>query len=302
MRVAVTGASGLIGRALTAELRAAGHSVTRLVRSRAAASSADTVWWNPTRGEIDAVRLDGHDAVFHYAGESLFGVWTAAKKQRILNSRVAGTGLLARTLAALQHPPTALVCASGVNVYGDRPGETVDETSPPGTGFLADVVQAWEGAAEPARRAGIPTAHLRQGVVLARDGGMLPLILPLFRLGLGGNIGSGTQPFAWVALDDAVGAALHVLEHRLDGPVNVVAPERVSFHGFTSSLGRVLHRPVVFGVPAWAARLAPGNFADELLLAGADVLPRRLQESGYEFRHPTLEPVLRSAARAPGVG
>jgi uncharacterized protein len=298
MRVAVTGASGLIGRALTAQLQGAGHSVTRLVRSREAAASADTIWWSPARGEIDAASLGGHDAVFHLAGESLFGVWTAAKKRRILRSRVDGTDLLARTLAALQDPPAALVCASGVNVYGNRPGETVDEASPPGTGFLADVVQAWEAAAEPARQAGIRTVHMRQGVVLAANGGMLPLILPLFRLGLGGSIGRGTQPFAWVALDDAVGAAVHALGRRLEGPVNVVAPQHVSFLEFTRTLGRVLRRPTVFAVPAWLARMAPGGFADELVLAGADVMSRRLQESGYEFRWPELEPALRAAAGA----
>ncbi len=297
MRVAVTGSSGLIGRALVAALHERGVEVTRVVRSLEAATRPGTVWWRPSRGEIDDAGLEGHDAVYHLAGESLFGFWTVAKKRRIRDSRVQGTGLLARTLAALDRPPTALIAASGVNYYGSRPAaETVDESALPGTGFLPRVCVEWEGAARPAADAGIRVVHLRQGVVLDRNGGALRLALPIFRLGLGGRIGSGRQPFSWVSLDDAVGAALHALDHAdLAGPVNVVSPEPATFNDFVEALGRVLDRPTPFVVPAVVARLAAADLAEELLLTGATALPKRLLDTGYRFRHPGLDDALRSA-------
>lgn len=295
MRIALTGASGLLGQALRADLTAAGHRVTRLVRSREAAGAADAVYWSPARGDIDGAGLEDHDGVVHLAGESIFGVWTPARKARIRDSRVQGTALLARTLAALERPPRVLVSASGVNYYGDRPHATVDESTPPGQGFLADVAVAWERAAEPAAEAGIRTVWLRSGIVLSPRGGMLALLAPLFRLGLGGRVGAGRQPMPWITLPDSVSIALRALNDAgLQGPVNVVAPDRVSFRDFVATLARVLHRPAPFVLPAALARLAPGGMADELILAGADVLPRRLQEIGYPFIHPRLEPALRA--------
>lgn len=295
MRVAITGSGGLIGSALAARLRADGHDVTRLVRDRRQAGAPGSVYWDPARGRIDAAGLEGHDVVIHLAGESLVGLWTERKKARIRDSRVRGTALVAEALAGLARPPGVLLSASAIGYYGARPPEeAVDEATPPGSGFLAETARAWEAAAEPARAAGIRVVHPRFGLVLSPRGGALAAMLPVFRLGLGGSLGGGTQVWSWIALDDVVEAALHVLRtDALAGPVNFTAPEPVSNAEFTRVLGLVLRRPAPFSVPTFAARLAAGEMAQEMLLTGARVLPRRLLESGYRFRFPTLEPALR---------
>jgi uncharacterized protein len=299
-RIAITGASGLIGRALAQELAAAGQQVTRVVRRRA---EAGEVSWDPAGGRIDAAGLEGHDAVVHLAGESLAGDnpftgrWTAARKRRIQASRVEGTTLLAGALAQLERPPGVLVTASGIGVYGDRdPAEEVTEEAAPGSGFLAELAQAWEGAAAPAVSAGIRVAHARTGVVLDAAGGALPALLPVFRFGLGGRLGDGRQAWSWIALEDTVAAYRHILDtDGLHGPVNVVAPEGVSNREFTRTLARVLRRPAPWVVPAPALRLLVGEMADEMLLTGARAVPARLLASGFRFRYPRLEPALRAA-------
>lgn len=274
-------------------LRAGGHTVTRVVRSYSGLPHGErAVVWHPSEGRIEAAGLEGHDVVIHLAGESLAGLWTDGKKRRIMDSRVQGTSLLARTLAALDSPPRLLITASGTNIYppGSQP---VDERTPGGEGFLPDVVRAWEGAADPARDAGIRVVHCRFGNVLSPDGGLLEILLPLARMGLLAQFGSGRQPWPWVARQEIGPAMLHVVEHpEISGPVNVVAPEIVTNAQFTDAVAAAVSRPRLLTVPGFLARLAPGNMADELLLAGAAVRPRVLQESGYDFRHPLLAPAL----------
>lgn len=312
MRIAITGSTGLIGAALVDALVGAGHDVVRLRRSRDAVRGApDSAYWDPARGEIDAAGLEGAEAVIHLAGEPIAGLWTRDKKWRIRESRVRGTDLLSRTLARLDRPPRVLLSASGVNYYGDRdPDEPLEEVSPPGTGFMADVAQDWEAATAPAAEAGIRVVRMRTGVVLSARGGMLGALLPLFRLGLGGRVGSGRQVVSWIALDDVVGAALHVLGAgptaagstgaELSGPVNFVSPGPVTNAEFVDTLGRVLGRPTFLALPAPLARLAPGDVAEELLLASQRAVPRKLLDGGYRFAHPGLEGALRSALGADG--
>lgn len=295
MRILVSGSSGLIGSALLPFLTAGGHSVTRLVRSKRAGGDVGSILWNPQAGTIDRGALEGFDAVVHLAGENIAGGrWTAARKARIRDSRVKGTRLLATTLAGLARPPRVLVTASAVGYYGDRGDELLAEESPPGTGFLAELCREWEAAADPAREKGIRVANLRLGLVLSGTGGALPRMLPAFKLGVGGVIGSGRQYWSWIAIDDLVGAIYHALTtESLRGPVNVVAPRAVTNREFTKTLGRVLSRPTIFPLPAFAARLALGEMANELLLAGQRLEPARLVASGYKFLYPELEDALR---------
>ena len=292
MKVLISGATGMIGSALTRELESKGHQTTRLTRSP---GSADDVGWDPSAGEIDASRLEGVDAVVHLAGESIAeGRWTAERKRRILESRRQGTGLLARTIANLSEPPGVMVGASAVGYYGDRGNELLREDSGPGNNFLAEVCQVWEKAADPAREAGIRVVHTRFGVVLSPKGGALGTTLPIFKLGGGGRIGSGRQYWSWVALDDVVGSIIHALENdSVEGPVNVGSPDPLTNAEYTKVLGKVLNRPTVFPLPAPAARLMLGEIADELLLASARMEPAKLKETGYEFRYPELEDALR---------
>ena len=302
MRFAVTGSTGLIGSALVAELRTAGHSVSRVVRSSNPQAGAEhLIHWHPDRGVIDGAALEQHDAVVHLAGESLNGLWTPAKKTRIRESRVRGTELLARTLAGLTHPPRVLVCASAVGYYGNRPGnEAVDEDAPHGTGFLAKVVVEWEEAAQPAKAAGIRVANCRFGIVLSPRGGALGAMLPIFQAGLGGKLGSGEQVWSWIALPDLVRAIMHVVANTgLSGPINFTTPNAVTNGEFTRVLGHVLGRPTIFTVPAFAMRLALRGMADEMLLSGVRVLPRKLEASGYVFRYPELEVALRALLHRP---
>lgn len=297
MRVAVTGSTGLIGSEITRVLRGAGHEVTRVVRSFSGLQHGErAVVWHPNEGTIEAAGLEGHDLVVHFAGESIAGVWTEGKKRRIRDSRVRGTTLLANTLAGLREKPRALFAASAMGIYGDRPpDEEIDEQSTAGTGFMADVAQEWEASTQPAAAAGIRVVNMRFGNVMSPRGGMLPVILPLFRLGLGASFGDGTQYWPWIALDDVAPALLHVLDRSdLNGPVNFVAPHTVTNAEFTETLAAVVGRPSFLKVPGFAAKLAPGHMGDEILLSGARIVPRRLLDSGYAFRLPELKAALRS--------
>jgi uncharacterized protein (TIGR01777 family) len=294
LRIAITGASGLLGSSLTSFLTTGGHEVLRLVRSRP--TGPDEAYWNVREGEIDADALEGMDAVIHLAGENVFAPrWTAAKKQRIYESRVEGTRLLTTTLAALDDPPEVVLAASAIGIYGDRGAAWLTEASAPAEhGFLATVVRDWEAAAQPARLAGIRTVHLRIGVVLTPAGGALQLMLPPFFLGLGGPVGSGDQYVPWVALDDVIGAFYHALmTDALDGPVNVTAPHPVTMGDLTGTLGDVLSRPTLLQVPAPVLRALSGEAADEMLLSSARVAPDRLRDDGYAFAYPRLGGALR---------
>ncbi len=292
MNVLISGATGLIGSALIPELEAGGHRITRLTRSP---EGDEDVRWDPATGEVDAPRLEGHDAVVHLAGESIAeGRWTPEKKRRIMESRRQGTRLLAETLAQLPTPPGVMVSASAVGYYGDRGNELLREDSRPGSDFLAEVCKAWEAAADPAREAGIRVVHPRFGIVLSPKGGALGRTLPIFKLGGGGRIGSGRQWWSWVALDDVVGIIIHALTERsVEGPVNVGSPNPLTNAEYTRVLGKVLKRPTVFPLPAPAARLALGEVADALLLASQRMEPAKLKETGYEFRYLELEGALR---------
>lgn len=293
MRIAITGVSGFVGRALAGFFEARGDVITRVVRSYGGIPADErTVIWHPAQGRIERAGLEGQDVVVHLAGESLAGLWTRAKKRRITQSRELGTTLLARTLAALQHPPRVLCSASGMNFYGRR-AEPVAEDSPPGTGFLADVVQLWEAGTLPASNAGIRVVHMRFGNVLHPDGGILAVLAPLARVGLGAAFGSGRQPWPWIARDEIGPVILHLLDHpELTGPVNLVAPDVVTNQEFMAALGAVVGRRSYLRIPALAARLAPGGMADELLLGGARVIPGKLLASGYPFRYPELRAAL----------
>jgi uncharacterized protein (TIGR01777 family) len=292
MKVAITGASGLVGTALAAELRGKAWLVTPVSRKPV---GNGTVVWDPGSERVDLSPLDGYDALIHLAGENIASRrWTEAQKRRIRDSRVLGTRLLAEALLRLSQPPGCLISASAIGFYGDRGDESLDESSSCGTGFLAEVCRDWESACHPAAQAGIRVANLRLGVVLDRRGGALAKMLTPFRLGLGGPIGSGRQYWSWVTLQDVVGAAEHALNvETLSGPVNVVSPHPVTNAEFTRTLGRVLRRPAFLPMPAMAARMVLGEMANDLLLASARVQPRRLLESGYKFRHPDLEPALK---------
>lgn len=292
MDVLVSGATGLVGSALSDELENKGHRVISLSRSKP--SAEDTIRWDPSRRQIDSSRLEGVDAVVHLAGENIVGRWTEEKKRKIRDSRVQGTRLLAETIAGLSEKPRAMICASAVGYYGDRGNELLREESDPGDAFLSEVVVEWEAAAEPAREAGIRVANLRFGIVLSPEGGALGTTLPLFKLGGGGKVGSGRQWWSWVALDDVVGALVHALENEdVEGPVNVVAPNPMTNAEYTKVLGDVLNRPTLVPAPAPALRAVLGQVADELLLASARVEPAELKETGYEFRYPELEGALR---------
>jgi uncharacterized protein len=290
--VAITGASGLIGRALAAYLESGGHRVQRLVRPGSGRPLGDgDVAWDPEAGTVDTAGLGKADALVHLAGENLAQRWTRASKRRIRGSRVDGTALLARTLAASRRP-RVLVVGSAVGLYGARRAGAVDEGAGPGDDFLAEVVEAWEAAARPAADAGLRVAYARTAPTLDPRGGALAKMLPVFRLGLGGRLGSGQQMFPWVALDDVVGALARALrDPRLTGPFNLIAPEAVTNAGFTRALAAVLGRPAVLAVPGWALRLAVGEMA-EAVLDAPTILPAALARAGFTFEHPALAAAL----------
>ncbi len=295
-RILISGASGLIGRSLSAALREDGYEIVRLVRARPGEASGG-VFWDPQRDELDPARLEGADAVVHLAGEGIAdGRWSRAKKRRLLESRTRGTRLVAETLARLEKPPPVLVSASAIGYYGDRGDEPLDESSAPGRGFLSEVCVAWEAATAAARSAGVRVVSLRLGLVLAREGGALPRLALPFRFGCGGRLGDGRQFVSWIALADVLGAILHALRtDTLRGPVNAVAPSPVTNAELARTLGRSLRRPALLPVPAFALRALAGEMADALLLSSACVYPRALEASGYDFVHPDLERALRVA-------
>jgi uncharacterized protein (TIGR01777 family) len=295
MRVIVSGSHGLIGGELSAALEGDGHQVTRLVRGIPRPGEAG---WDVKEGWIDAAALEGHDAVVHLAGAGLGDHrWTRTYRREILASRVQGTLLLARTLARLDAKPTVWASGSAVGYYGDRGDEEVTEATGPGAGFLAEVCRQWEAATIPAEDAGIRVAHVRSGIVQSGKGGSLKKLLLPFKLGVGGRFGSGRQWLSWITLDDEVAAIRHVLDHDdLRGPVNLTAPNPVPLQEYVAVLARALHRPAVLPVPTVALDVILGRqMTQEMLLGGQRVLPRRLQESGFTFRHPDLEGALRAA-------
>ncbi|MGK5449228.1 TIGR01777 family oxidoreductase [Streptomyces radiopugnans] len=296
MRIAVTGSSGLIGRALVDSLRADGHEVLRLVRRPPRAGGE--VEWDPRRQYVDATGLVGCEAVVHLAGAGVGDHrWTEAYKREIRDSRVLGTAAVAEALASLDTPPRTLVVGSAVGYYGDTGDRAVDEDAPPGHGFLADVCQEWEEAAAPAEEAGIRTVYARTGLVVSRTGGAWGRLFPIFRAGLGGPLGSGRQYWSHIALHDHIAALRHLLDTgELSGPVNLTAPEPVTQREVAAAMGRVLHRPAVLPVPAPVLRAVLGEFSTDVL-GSQRVLPRRLLESGFVFAFPGIEDAVRAALR-----
>jgi uncharacterized protein len=291
--VAITGASGLIGRALLARLRLNGTRVRRIVRAPDP-DSPDDIVWDPMRGMLQPRDLEGVETVVHLAGEPIAQRWTGARREAIRESRVRGTELLARALAALDRKPTVLLSGSAVGYYGDRGDDAVNEESPPGTDFLAGVAREWEQATGAAKDAGIRVVLLRTGIVLSPRGGALERLLPLFRLGVGGPIGTGRQWMSWIALEDHLRAMEHAIATTgLHGPVNLVAPNPVTNAEFAATLGRVLGRPALVSVPSFALELLYGEMARATILAGQRVLPNALLRNGFHFAHPTLEEALR---------
>lgn len=292
MKIAITGSTGLVGSALSSALITAGHDVVRLVRRSPA--GADEVRWDIEAGTIDEGALEDVGAIVHLAGESIGQRWSAGVKQRVLGSRVDGTRLIAEAAASLPGNPV-LVCASATGFYGDRGDEEVDESAARGDGFLADVVEQWEAAADPARAAGVRTVHLRQGIVLSRGGGALQRLLLPFKLGAGGKIGSGRQWWSWASLDDTVAAYLFALEHPLEGAVNVSAPGATTNLDFTKALGRALHRPTILPLPAFAVKALFGQMGKEMLLEGQRVVPTKIVGAGFAFNQPDIDSGLASA-------
>lgn len=290
MQIAITGSTGLIGKALVGALRDEGLTVVRLVRRRAAA--ADEVRWDPF-GDVDTASLEGVDAVVHLAGASIGDHrWTMANRREIRDSRIEGTRTLARALAGLKRRPSVFVSGSAIGFYGDTGDVAVDESAPRGEGFLAELCLDWEAAARPAADAGIRVVHPRTGLVFAREGGLLGKVLPLFRLGLGGRLGTGRQWMSWISLADQVAALRFLIDGDLDGPVDLTAPEPVTNADFTEALGAALRRPTPFTVPATVLRLALGELADEGALISQRVLPARLIEAGFTFKHRELTAAL----------
>ena len=294
MNIFVTGASGLIGRHLTPLLESSGHALVRLVRGEPGDERERR--WDPGVQVLSPKSFEGADVVIHLAGENIGeGRWTEAKKRRIRESRVRGTGLIAEAIAGLAQPPQALVVASAIGYYGDRGDELLTESSPPGAGFLPELCQAWEQAADPARERGIRCTHIRTGMVLSRDGGALAKMLLPFKLGAGGVMGSGRQYWSWISVDDAARMFQFASENEaLFGPINSTAPNPVTNREFTKTLGRVLKRPTIMPMPAFAARLGLGEMADALILASARVLPEVAQRHGFEFQYGDLEFALRA--------
>jgi uncharacterized protein (TIGR01777 family) len=297
MRIAVTGSSGLIGSALSHSLTADGHDVVRLVR-RAPADPAE-VRWDPHRGTVDTAGLEGCEAVVHMAGAGIGDRrWTDSRKKELVDSRVLGTGAIARAVAALDTPPRVLVSASAIGIYGDTGDRAVDEDSPTGSGFLAELCQDWEAAADPAREAGIRTVHTRTGLVVAKEGGAWARLFPLFKAGLGGRLGDGRQFWSFIALHDEVAAIRYALDTaELSGPVNLTAPEPLTNREITAVMGRVLRRPTVAAVPESVLRLVLGELAQDVV-GSQRVRPKRLLDAGFRFAFPEFGQAMTAALSA----
>lgn len=300
MRVLVSGATGFIGTQLVRFLATKEGEVVRLVR-RESPSGSREIPWNPETGSLEASRLEGFDVVVHLAGEPIAaGRWTPEKKRRIQESRVQGTRLLSQALSQLSKPPQLLICASAIGFYGDRGDELLNENSPAGKGFLPEVAQGWEGATEIASQKGIRVLNLRLGIVLWPTGGAIKMMLPPFQLGLGGKLGSGRQIMSWISLKDVIGIIHYAFANpNLKGPVNAVSPHPVTNLEFTKTLGRVLKRPTLFPVPAFAVRLLFGEMGEDLLLSSTRVEPAFLKANVYPFFHPTLEEAFREMFGSP---
>jgi uncharacterized protein (TIGR01777 family) len=294
MRVVVTGSSGLIGSALVRSLRADGHDVVKLVRREPAA--ADERRWDPTTHTLDPALLDPADAVVHLPRAGIGDKrWSEDYKQEVLRSRIDGTTTIATAIAQCTSPPKVLLSSSAVGWYGDTGDEAVDESAPNGQGFLADLVRQWEAATAPAQAADVRVVHARTGVVLSADGGALGKVLPLFKLGLGGRLGSGRQWMSWISIADQITAMRFLLERSdLSGPVNVTAPEPVRNRDYTKALARALRRPALAVVPAAALRVALGEFADEGVLVSQRVVPARLEDAGFLFTYADIDSALRA--------
>ncbi|MEI6497067.1 MAG: TIGR01777 family oxidoreductase [Actinomycetota bacterium] len=295
MRIVISGSSGLIGTALVARLRADGHTVVRLVRRPTAAGGSEAEW-NPAAGTLDPAVIDGADAVINLSGAGIGDKrWSDSYKAELLSSRLLTTGLLARTIAAVDHKPSVFLSGSAIGWYGPCGDEQLDETAPAGSTFLADICVQWEAAANPAAEAGVRTALLRTGIVLTPKGGALKKQLPLFKIGAGGKFAKGNQWQSWISLDDEIGAICHLLTAPVAGPVNLTAPNPVTNLEFTKVLAAVLKRPAVLPIPSFGPKLLLGDeLAAALLFTGQRVVPAALQASGYVFQHPTLESALRA--------
>lgn len=298
-RIAITGSTGLIGEALVSSLRSDGHQVQRVVRRAADAGEGDVVW-DLDRGTIDAAKLEGVDAVVHLAGEPIGASrWTDATKRAIRDSRVTGTTLIAEALAGLDDKPAVLVSSSAVGIYGDRGDEVLSETSTPGDDFLAEVCAVWESSADPARAAGIRVVHPRTGVVIADGGPLMDKLELPFKLGVGGKVGSGGQYVPWISLEDEVRALRFLIDEDLAGAVNLVGPTAATNLDMTEALGRVLRRPTVFPIPAFAIRALYGEMGETLATVSQRVVPERLQQAGFSFTHDAIESALRAALDRP---
>lgn len=293
MKIIVSGASGLIGTQLVSKLSQSGHEVVRLVRR---SPKAGEIQWNPKSGTLDASALEGTDAVIHLSGAGIGDKrWTNGYRKEILDSRTATTALLAKTIASLSRKPSVFLSGSAIGIYGARNDEQLTEVSTHGTGFLAEVCEQWEAAAQPAVNAGVRTVYLRTGIVLSPKGGALKKLLPLFKLGVGGKFGNGKQWQSWISIDDEIGAIEYLLTANVSGAVNLTAPNPVTNAEFTKVLASVLKRPAIVPVPTFAPKiLLGGELADALLFTGQRVIPAALNASGYSFKHTTLESALRS--------
>jgi uncharacterized protein (TIGR01777 family) len=292
MKIAVTGSHGLIGEALCKHLTGRGHTVARVTRGEGAANG--NIHWNPASASIEKEKLNGIDAVIHLAGENIASHrWTDEQKQKIKESRIKGTRLLAEAICGLEKKPEVVVSGSAIGFYGDRGNEILTESSKVGSGFLAEVCRDWEDAIAPVAEAGIRVVNARTGVVLSTKAGALSKMLPIFQLGGGGNIGDGKQYMSWISLDDEIKAIEFVLTNaNVSGPVNLVAPNPVTNAEFTSALGEVLHRPAFIPLPGFAAKIILGQMADELLLSSQKCRPTKLESAGYKFDYPDLKKAL----------
>ncbi len=294
-RVLISGSTGLIGRALVRRLELDGHEVVRLVRPQSR-GGVTGVAWDPASGVLDSSELEGLDAVVHLAGENIANRrWSEEQKRRIRDSRVVGTTLLTETLADLDSPPAVFVCASAGGYYGDRGDEVLNDSAEPGTDFIASATREWEEACGPAAEAGIRVVNMRISVVLTSSGGMLKRVMPIFKLGLGGRLGSGSQFFSWITLEDTIESFVWAMDRDdLSGGVNVTSPNPVTNAEFTKALGQALGRPAVFSVPKIALRIMQGDLSD-VVVSSLRMKPKRLGESGFEFRHAVIEEALRWA-------
>ena len=300
LSIAVTGATGLIGTALVTQLRARGHTVRRILHSPRGVGPGDVVW-NAGMGAVPPTALAGTDAVIHLAGEPIAHRWTEDRKRAIRESRVRSTELLADAVRAMGTKPAVFLTGSAIGYYGDRGDDLLDESSGPGRGFLADVCVDWERAAAPIAASGVRVVTLRTGVVLSPAGGALAKLLPIFRLGGGGPLGTGRQWLSWISLTDHVRAMEHALvTESLHGAANLVAPNPVTNADFATILGRVLSRPAIVPVPAFALEFLYGEMARATLLAGQRVVPKVLSSAGFEFETPTLEGALRTELKTAG--